>query len=56
MAAPELPYVDFDTVGPQVGEPFPDVALPDQHGNRIDLHAAREGKRALVVFYRSASW
>ena len=56
MAAPGLPYVDFSTVGPQIGERFPDVVLPDQHGNQVDLHAARNGKRALVVFYRSASW
>jgi peroxiredoxin len=56
MAQPPLPYVDFETVGPQIGEPFPDVVLPDQNGTPVDLHVARAGKRALVVFYRSASW
>jgi peroxiredoxin len=56
MAAPQLPYVDFCRIGPQIGERFPDMRLPDQHGNVIDLHAARAGHRAFVVFYRSASW
>ena len=55
-ASPSLPYVDFERVGPRVGERFPDVRLPDQHGQEIDLHAARRGRRALVVVYRSASW
>ena len=48
--------IDFTTLGPAVGERFPDVILPDQHGQRINLHQARNGRRALVVFYRSASW
>jgi peroxiredoxin len=48
--------IDFTTIGPAVGERFPDVVLPDQHGQRIDLHQARNGRRALVVFYRSAGW
>jgi peroxiredoxin len=47
---------DFTTIGPQVGERFPDVVLPDQHGNRVDLHAVRGDRRALVIFYRSARW
>jgi len=56
MAGPQLPHFDFSAVGPRIGERFPEVALPDQHGDRVDLHAVRGGKRALVVFYRSASW
>ena len=48
--------IDFTTLGPAVGERFPDVILPDQHGQRIQLHQARNGRRALVVFYRSAAW
>jgi len=48
--------IDFTTLGPAVGERFPDVILPDQHGQRINLHQVRNGRRALVVFYRSASW
>jgi peroxiredoxin len=51
-----LPYVDFERVGPRVGERFPDVRLPDQHGREVDLHAARHGRPALVVVYRSAAW
>jgi hypothetical protein len=30
--------------------------LPDQHGQSVDLHQARNGRRALVVFHRSAAW
>jgi len=56
MSSPSLPYVDFSQIGPQIGERFPDVALPDQRGELVDLHSARRGKKALVVFYRSASW
>jgi len=57
MAAPaQMPYVDFSQIGPQVGERFPDIALPDQSGAMVDLHAARGKRRAIVVFYRSASW
>ena len=51
-----LPAVDFTRVGPAVGTPFPDVQLPDQHGQVVDLHRARAGKKALVVFHRSAKW
>ena len=56
MSAQTLPSIDFSTVGPAIGEPFPDVRLPDQHGQIVDLHEARAGRRALVVFHRSASW
>jgi hypothetical protein len=51
-----MPVLDFDTIGPRLEERFPDLRLPDQHGNLVDLHAARAGRRALVVFHRSASW
>ena len=53
---PPYPAFDLDRIGPAVGERFPDVVLPDQHGQRVDLHARRGGRRALVLFYRSASW
>jgi peroxiredoxin len=53
---PAPPIIDFDTIGPAVGERFPDVRLPDQTGAIVDLHAARAGRRALMVFYRSADW
>jgi peroxiredoxin len=51
-----FPTIDFTTIGPAVGQPFPALALPDQHGQLIDLHRARAGRRALVLFYRSADW
>ena len=51
-----LPPRDFSTIGPREGTPFPDVALPDQSGATVDLHTARRGRRALVVFHRSADW
>ncbi len=53
---PTLPVIDFTAAGPALGERFPDVRLPDQTGTVVDLHAARGGRRALVVFYRSADW
>jgi peroxiredoxin len=51
-----LPPRDFRQIGPKEGEPFPDVRLPDQTEAPVDLHAARAGRPALVVFYRSAEW
>ena len=48
--------LDYRDRGPMVGAAFPDVRLPDQHGEIIDLHARRTGRRALVVLYRSAVW
>ena len=48
--------IDFDGIGPAVGEHFPDITLPDQHGSIVSLHQSRGDRRALVVFHRSASW
>ena len=56
MSNHTLPEIDFSSIGPVVGEPFPAVQLPDQHGQIVDLHEARAGRQALVVFHRSASW
>ena len=56
MTHPQLPTIDFTRVGPAVGTRFPDLRLRDQTGALVDLHAARRGRRALVVFYRSARW
>jgi peroxiredoxin len=53
---PHLPVLDFSTIGPSVGSRFPDIRLPDQTGRMVDLHVQRGGRRALVVFYRSARW
>jgi peroxiredoxin len=48
--------IDFSKIGPAVGDRFPDVILPDQHGKLVDFHAARRNRRALIVFHRSAAW
>lgn len=53
---PPMPVLDFTQIGPQVGERFPDATLPDQLGNPINLHEHRNGRKALVVFHRSAGW
>jgi peroxiredoxin len=53
---PSLPRIDFTRIGPPVGSQFPDVVLPDQHGHTVDLHEIRAGRRALILFYRSAAW
>lgn len=47
---------DLGGVGPDVGASFPDLRLPDQSGEVVDLHADRRQRRALVIFYRSADW
>lgn len=56
MSKPSLPAIDFGTVGPAIGERFPDLLLPDQAGIPVDIHAERAGRRAIVVFFRSAGW
>ena len=56
MDSQALPNVDIDAVGPRQGERFPDVVLPNQYGEQVDLHAKRGGRPALVVFHRSAAW
>lgn len=53
---PELVPVEYDAVGPQVGERFPDIRLPDQTGSVVDLHRHRNGRRAIVIVHRSADW
>jgi len=54
MAPPEAR--DWSAIGARRGTRFPDVVLPDQTGTLVDLHDARGGKRALVLFHRSAEW
>lgn len=53
---PDPPWIDVDTVGPAKGSRFPDVTLTNQNGVVVDLHEKRAGRRALVVFHRSAEW
>jgi len=47
---------NYADIGPAVGKRFPDVRLPGPAGDLIDLHQARAGRPAVVVFYRSARW
>lgn len=51
-----LPPRDFQRIGPNEGDRFPEVRLPDQTGAAVDLHEARAGRAAVVVFHRSAEW
>lgn len=56
VAQDGLCRIDFDKIGPPVGARMPDIALPNQWGKPVDLHARRSGRRALVVVHRSAGW
>jgi peroxiredoxin len=47
---------DYTKIGPETGAMFPGFELPDAYGRPLDLHRWRSGRRALVVFYRSAAW
>jgi len=42
--------------GPGVGELLPDFELPDAGGRRVQFHRDRAGKKAALIFYRSAVW
>jgi hypothetical protein len=48
--------VDYSQIGPAVGDQFPDFELPDSDGRVVRLEGWRDGRRAVVVFYRSAGW
>ena len=52
----EMPVVDFERVGPPVGERLPDIVLRDQRGEMVDLHRRRGRRRAVLVVFRSAHW
>jgi peroxiredoxin len=47
---------ELSAKGPAIGTRFPDITLPDQTGTPVRLPEARRGRKALVVFYRSARW
>lgn len=51
-----MTQLDYTRIGPAIGEAFPDFDLPDVDGNLVRLHRCRRGRRALLVFYRSAAW
>ena len=42
--------------GPEVGTAVPPIALPDQHGELIDVQRSLGASGAVVVFHRSAYW
>ncbi len=46
---------DFPT-GPDVGQKVPDFTLPDYSGEMVNFSEERGARRALILFYRSASW
>jgi len=46
---------EFPT-GPAIGERLPDFVLPNQRGEAVDFHLDRAGRKAAVVFQRSAVW
>ena len=54
--AQRMPATDDFPTGPAVGERFPDFTLRDQHNEAVRLETARAGRRALLVFQRSARW
>jgi hypothetical protein len=54
--AQRIPETDDFPKGPEVGERFPDFTLHDQHNEHVSIEAARAGRRALIVFQRSARW
>jgi peroxiredoxin len=47
---------EYSDRGPRVGDAFPDILLPDQSGNVVDLHQRRNGRPAVVAFNRSVVW
>ena len=44
------------STGPEPGQLLPDFELPDASGKTISFHHHRAGKKAVLVFYRSAVW
>ncbi len=46
---------EFPT-GPDVGQKVPDFTLPDHSGKLVNFTETRSTRRALILFYRSASW
>lgn len=42
--------------GPAIGERLPDFRLANQYGELVEFHASRKGRKAAIIFYRSAVW
>ena len=51
-----MPESDDFPSGPAIGEALPDFTLSDQSGEPVNFTAARDGRRALVMFHRSSRW
>lgn len=49
------PREAFST-GPSIGDPFPEIVAMDQTGAKVDVHEARDGGPAVVVFSRATVW
>lgn len=47
---------DGQSTGPEIGERLPDFELPDANGVPLNFHRDRGGRKAVLVFYRSAIW
>ena len=54
--ARRFPATDEFPTGPAVGEPVPSFVLTDQSGQRVRFPEVLAGRKALVVFQRSAVW
>jgi hypothetical protein len=52
---PRTPPEGFPT-GPAIGERVPGFRLPNQRGVEIDFDVDRAGRKAVVLFQRSAVW
>ena len=46
---------DFPS-GPEIGDPIPAFELTDAHGRLVRFADRPPKTRALILFYRSASW
>jgi hypothetical protein len=44
------------STGPEPGQPMPDFTLPDHTGRLLNFGQVRDGRRALVHFFRSTVW
>ena len=54
--AMRFPESDEFPTGPDLGERLPQISLPDQDGQMVNVEEARGAGRALVVFHRSVRW
>ncbi|MEM8748128.1 MAG: hypothetical protein AAF945_21125 [Actinomycetota bacterium] len=50
-----VPTGDFPP-GLAIGDAAPDFTLPNHLGESVTFHDDRAGRRAAVLFYRSAVW